>query len=138
MKRGGSVSGAVSLVMIFCVLCMAVFSVLTLATAVREQGLTELTARRAAEYYEADRQAVELLSALLTEGPAPDMGVDWSVTRGEEGSLVEFTIPVGEEQGLEVRALLRQDAAGWEILRWRTVYTGDWEANETIEIWDGT
>ena len=49
MKRGGTMTGAVSLVMIFCVLCMAVFAVLTLSTAVREQSLAELTAQRAAE-----------------------------------------------------------------------------------------
>lgn len=36
MRRGGTVSGAVSLVMIFAVLCLTVFSVLTLSTAVGE------------------------------------------------------------------------------------------------------
>ena len=60
MKRGGGVSGAVSLVMIFCVLCLAVFAVLTLATADREAKLAEMTARSAADYYEADRRAVEI------------------------------------------------------------------------------
>ena len=47
MKRGGSISGAVTLVMIFCVLCMAVFAALTLMTAKREAALTEVTARQA-------------------------------------------------------------------------------------------
>ena len=64
MKRSGGVSGAVSLVMIFCVLCLAVFAVLTLSTAVREQGLAELTAQRAREYYEADADAVAALVAI--------------------------------------------------------------------------
>lgn len=39
MRRGGTVSGAVSLVMIFVVLCLTVFSVLTLSTAVGESKL---------------------------------------------------------------------------------------------------
>ena len=47
MRRGGSVSGAVSLVMIFCILCLVIFSVLTLATADREYRLSEMTARNA-------------------------------------------------------------------------------------------
>ena len=64
MKRGGGVSGAVSLVMIFCVLCLAVFAVLTLATADREAKLAEMTARSAADYYEADHRAVEIAAAL--------------------------------------------------------------------------
>ena len=50
MRRGGSVSGAVSLVMIFCVLCLAVFATLTYVTADRERQLAELTARSAADY----------------------------------------------------------------------------------------
>ena len=70
MRRGG-VSGAVSLVMIFCVLYLAVFSALALATADREARLAELTAQRAADYYEADRRAVEIVEELLAgETPA--------------------------------------------------------------------
>lgn len=136
MRRGGGVSGAVSLVMIFCVLCLAVFAVLTLSTADREAKLAQLTAQNAANYYEADRQAVELLADLLRNGQT-DTDADWSETRGDDGTVVEFTLPVGEEQSLEVRARLSQDAASWEILRWRTVYSGEWAADETIEIWDG-
>ena len=133
MKRGGGVSGAVSLVMIFCVLCLAVFAVLTLSTADREAKLARLTAENAANYYEADRQAVELLAA----GRDIPADVDWAMPGGEEGTLVDLTLPVGEEQSLEVRARLSQDAGSWEILRWRSVYSGDWAADETIEIWDG-
>lgn len=135
MRRGGGVSGAVSLVMIFCVLCLAVFAVLTLSTADREAKLAQLTAQNGADYYAADRQAVELLSDLLSDGQT-DMAVDWSQTTDDEGTVVEFTLPVGEEQSLEVRARLNQNR--WEILRWRTVYSGEWAADETIEIWDGT
>ncbi len=43
MRRGGTVSGAVSLVMIFAVLCLTVFSVLTLSTAVGESKLAQAT-----------------------------------------------------------------------------------------------
>ena len=132
MKRGGGVSGAVSLVMIFCVL----FAVLTLSTADREAKLARLTAENAANYYEADRQAVELLADLAAGRDIP-ADVDWAMTGGEEGTLVDLTLPVGEEQSLEVRARLSQDAGSWEILRWRSVYSGDWAADETIEIWDG-
>lgn len=136
MKRGGGVSGAVSLVMIFCVLCLAVFAVLTLSTADREAKLAQLTAQNAENYYAADRQAVELLADLLGDGQT-DADADWSETRGDDGTVVEFALPVGEEQSLQVRARLSRDAASWEILRWRTVYSGEWAADETIEIWDG-
>ena len=86
MKRGGGVSGAVSLVMIFCVLCLAVFAVLTLATADRERNLAQLTAQRAEAYYEADRQATEVLAAMQMDGPIPaDVAVNRVTSAAPEG-----------------------------------------------------
>ena len=49
MKRSGSISGGISLVMIFCVLCMTVFAALTMVTAQREHDMARLTAQRAEE-----------------------------------------------------------------------------------------
>ena len=64
MRRGGSVCGAVSLVVIFCVLCMATFAALTFVTANRERALAELDAQRAAEFYKADFAATRIAAAL--------------------------------------------------------------------------
>ena len=64
MRRSGGVSGAVSLVMIFCVLCLVIFSVLTLSTAEREYKLSEKTVRNAEEYYRADYKATVIVAAL--------------------------------------------------------------------------
>ena len=138
MKRGGGVSGAVSLVMIFCVLCLAVFAVLTLATADRERNRAQLTAQSAEAYYEADRQATEVLAAMQMDGPIPaDVAVNRVTSAAPEGSeeTVSFTIPIGEEQGLEVEALLR--GGDVEVLRWQTAYTGGWETDDTLDLWSG-
>lgn len=132
MKRGGTMTGAVSLVMIFCVLCMAVFAVLTLSTAVREQGLAELTAQRAAEYYEADRQAAEIAAALIAGEAVEDAEVSYSFV--PEGTEASYTVPAGGELLLEVRLLLT--GSGYEVLTWRTIYAGDWVPDDTMELLD--
>ena len=129
MKRGG-VSGAVSRVMIFCGLCLAVFAVLTIATADREAKLTAMTAQNAADYYEADAIAVQAVAALWEGGTLPD-GVE--VT--QKGDAVSFSIPIGESQALEVEVSLERGAC--RILRWQTVYTGEWEPEEFMDLWDG-
>ena len=132
MKRSGGVSGAVSLVMIFCVMCLAVFSVLTLATADRESKLSEMAARNAAEYYRADRDATAIVAALQNGSPIPaDLDVD--IIR--EGDTASFFLPMGESQGLDVAVSL--GGGGCEILRWQTVYTGSWEPDEFLNFWDG-
>ena len=127
MKRGGSISGAVTLVMIFCVLCMAVFAALTLMTAKREAALTELTARQAQAYYEADRLATEKVAA-LARGEVPE-----DVTLS--GETASFTIPADGSLRLEVQA--RLDENGCAIEKWSTVYDGDWETDDSIEVWGG-
>ncbi len=134
MRRGGGAAGAVSLAMIFCVLCMAVFAVLTLSTAVSEAKLTALTAQRTEAYYQADAQAVTVL-ADLAAGRTP--AVEAALTETEAGMLAEFALPAGGELLLQVQAQLDRASGRWDILRWKTVYGGDWAADETIAIWDG-
>ena len=131
MRRGGSVSGAVSLVMIFCVLCLVVFTVLTLSTAVREQQLSDLTAERAQSYYQADAKAVETVAALRRGEISPEV----RYTQDDGAALAEFSIPAGGDLSLEVEVRLTDTQC--EILRWQTVYTGSWEIDDTIEVWDG-
>ena len=127
MKRGGSISGVVSLVMIFCVLCMAVFAALTMVTAQREHSLAEMTAERAAAYYEADRAASAAVAA-IARGERPD-GVTF---RGDEAS---FAAPAGGDTVLAVR--VRMTETGCRVLQWRTAFSGDWETDDRIQVWDG-
>ena len=130
VRKSGGVSGVVSLVMIFCVLCLAVFSVLTLATADREAKLSEMTARNAAEYYQADYTATAIAAALSHGGPLPtDVNVAW------DGNTASFRLPMGDVLGLDVAISVRDGS--YEILRWQTVYTGNWEPSGYLGLWDG-
>ena len=132
MRRSGSVSGAVSLVMIFCVLCLAVFAVLTLATAVREKTLSDLSAESTASYYEADTEATRTVASLLRgESPAAVR-----FEQSDDGRVASFAVELGEKQKLDVKVLLRTDGS-YEILRWATVYAAEWEADHSIDLWDG-
>ena len=128
MKRSGGVSGAVSLVMIFCILCLVIFSVLTLASADREYRLSEMTARNAAEYYRADCEAT-LIVAALRNGIEPEADIAW------EGDTATFVLPMGDSLGLEVAVAVGDGTC--EILRWQTVYTGEWEPDEFLNLWEG-
>lgn len=132
MKRGGSVSGAVSLVMIFCVLCLAIFAVLTYATAQREQKLSNVNAQIAREYYEADTRAVQIVSDLKA-GKEPT--VDFSKEPTIFGTVYSFSIPVGDEQELFVQVEINGE--NHSVLRWQTVYAGEWEPDYSLDIWDG-
>ena len=128
MKKSGGVSGAVSLVMIFCVLCMVIFSVLTHTTAERESTLSRKTEQYAKEYYQADYEATVIVAALRS-GTDPGVEVDW------DGDTASFLLPIGESLGLDVAVSLQ--GGDCEILRWQTVYTGVWEPDEFLDLWEG-
>ena len=128
MKRSGSVSGAVSLVMIFCILCLVIFSVLTYVTADRERRLSEKTAQNAEDYYKADRDATVIVSH-LQNGTNLDVEIDWN------GDKASFLLPVGDSLGLDVEVSVHGGAC--EILRWQTVYTGSWEPDQFLDLWEG-
>lgn len=130
MKRGGSVTGVVSLIMIFCVLCLSVFAVLTVATSQREHRMAQLFAERAEAYYAADKKAVETV-AELRRGGTP-MGVVY--TGAQEAS---FSVPVAGDQSLEVTVRLPEEDGGEvRILSWKTVYNGVWEPENGINLFE--
>lgn len=128
MKRGGGLSGAVSLVTIFCVLCLTVFAVLTLSAADRERRMAETAAERAAAYYEADRQATQWVAERTAAIPASNL---------PDGAVWASSFPFGESQTLEVEIRYELDAGAYRILRWQTVYSGDWETDDNLEVWGG-
>ena len=80
-------------------------------------------------YYQADCQAQEILSQLRA-GERPQ-----GVT--EEGENVfSYACPISDAQTLEVRVRLAGER--YEILAWRAVFTADWQADEDLDLWDGS
>ena len=133
MKRGGSVSGAVSLVMIFCVLCLALFTTLTVTTANRERQLSELTATRTKEYYAADTIASDIAEKIMSGQSPESVTVTGSDTDGTV--YASYSVAINDDQTLEV--VLAEKDGIWRVDEWRSVYTGEWEPDSDIDVWEG-
>ena len=130
--------GASSLLVIFAVLCLTVFAMLSLSTVQADKRLSDASAEAALAYYEADTEA-ERIFALLRGGELPD-GVtvaSYDPLEGETpgGSLYSYACPISETQAIEVELALQNGI--WTVLRWQAVSTTEWEADESIDIWDG-
>lgn len=136
MRRGGTVTGAVSLVMIFVVLCMTVFAVLTLSTAVGESRLAQATAEHIQAYYEADARATAIAAQIAASPMVSEIdGVPVAYSASEEGTHAAFSVPAGDNQELDIELLLQTPS--YAILKWELVYSGDWQADQSIAVWDG-
>lgn len=128
-KKGISAPGigGSALLVIFGVLCMSVFSMLSLSTALAEKRLSEASAQTVAAYYEADLQAQEILARLRAGEQVS--GVEVS------GNVYTYACPISENRWLEAELL--READGYMVLRWQTVALPP-EADRSLPVWNGT
>lgn len=132
--------GGSSLLVIFAVLCLTVFALLSLNTVLADRRLAEASAKSVTAYYEADCRAEEIFARLRMDGRAPE--ADSSLpdepgicrTKKEEGYVYTYSCPISETQTLWVELLQKDDI--WTVLRWQAVAkTQSQEVQQ--ELWDG-
>ena len=128
MRDNSSVSlvGGTSLLLIFSVLCLTVFAVLSLSTAKAGDQLSLSSEQSVLEYYAADTEAEEILATLRRGGYVD--GVE------EEDSVYSYSCPVNERTSLFVE--VRIDGTEYEILRWQTAVEESM-IEENWDVWDG-
>lgn len=119
-SRSGSPAGlgAPTVIVTFTTLCLVALALMTLSAARSDLALSEKTAAAVTAYYEAETEASEALAAFV-RGAAP-------------GDTADFAVPVDENRLLAVSAVMTED--GVEILSWRTVAVGDWDADDTLNV----
>ena len=126
-KRTPLAVGASSLMVIFAVLCLTVFALLTISTVRADGRLSHKAQTAIAGYYEADCRAEEIL-AQLRAGTVPA-----GVTR--EDGIFTYRCPISDTQALIVQVSL--EGSAYKIHRWQAVSTTDWQADDRIPVWDG-
>ena len=120
--------GGSSLLVIFAVLCLTVFALLSLSTVQADGRLSKIASQAVAKYYAADTGAEEIL-AKLRNGIVPEGVV-------QDGDCYSYSCPVSKTQELQVMVRVLPDS--YEVLRWQTVSTADWVAEDSLNVWDGT
>ena len=119
-RHSVGLQGGSSLMVIFGVLCLVVFAVLTLSAAQAGEKLQYASLEAANAYYAADNAAQEKIAELR---------------ENKEDGTHDFAIGVTDRQTLEVSVKI--DGNKYEILRYQTVYTADWQSDDSLLIWDG-
>lgn len=120
--------GGSSLLVIFAVLCLTMFALLGLSTVQADKRLADASAGSVQKFYEADARAEEIL-AQLRMGNVPE-----GVTA--EGDRYFYQCAVSDVQALAVEVSVSGES--YQILRWQLVSTTDWEADDSLSLWDGS
>ena len=118
--------GGTSLLVIFAVLCLSVFSLLSLRTVLAEKQASDAAARAIDAYYQADLEA-QTIFARLRAGEAVS-----SVTVA--GDRYHFACPISQQQTLEVA--LQKQGTDWAILQWQAVAHTE-APDQTLPVWGG-
>lgn len=120
--------GGSSLLVIFIVLCLTVFAMLSLSSVQADGRLGMASAEAVRAYYVADCEAEEIL-AQLRQGIVPE-GVTVS------GNRYLYECAVSGTQRLVVEVEITGE--DYRVLRWQTESTVLWEEDDTLNLWDGT
>jgi len=118
--------GGSSLLVVFAVLCLVVFALLSLSTVQAERRTSNAARDAAAAYYSADLEAERIFARLRSGEEIPG-------TLREDGTY-SYGCTISENQMLIVE--LAKDESAWRILRWQSV-ARQGEVDETLPVWDG-
>ncbi len=129
--------GGSSLLVIFAVLCLTVFALLSLSTVQADDRLGRASAEAVSGYYEADTRAEAILARL--RGGERLEGVDFATSAADPGrTTVSYACAISETQALRVRVVFPNGLGDdYEIEEWQAVSTADWEPEDGITVWDG-
>lgn len=129
--------GSSSLILIFIVLCLVTFSVLSLGNAKREDALSQRSADSVQEYYRADAQGEAFLQM-----------ADQALLKGDKDSLAPYLqsdtgtyctdVSMDAGQALRVELALDWEKKTCEILSWKVYHQEDYEIDQSIPVWSGT
>lgn len=118
--------GGSSLLVIFAVLCLTVFALLSLSTVQAEKQLSDTAADAVTAYYKADLEAERIFARLRSGEPVP--GVQ------ERAGIYSYACPISNNQTLLVQLQKAEDT--WTVLRWQAAAQPE-EISQTLPVWDG-
>ena len=128
--------GIISMTVILSVLCLTVFSVLALSTALSEKKFSEKRAAALQVYYAAETEAATVFNAMQAAWENGENIYAFAENKGvsAEGNSFSFHKSIDAGQELQVELYLSD---GFEIKKWQVISKIDWTPDESLHVWDG-
>ena len=143
--------GYVSVMLIFAVICLTIFAVLSFKAAISTDTFNERSGDFLKQYYAADSQAKETLSKLndcmleargsmffdedFQEGAKAIEGV--TVSQTPQGFAAKYIVPINDRQELAV-SILFDNNGKYKIEQWQSRDMSVETSDPHLGVWDGT
>ena len=151
---GGSAGvGYISIMLIFTVICLTIFAVLSFQAAYSNNRIAVRSGEYSQQYYDADASAKMILSELdalaaehqagfafdedFSAAAARIPGVSVSASPG--GVRADYSVEINERLELSVSVDFHRNTGGerYSILCWKSVSSGEVTADDHPSVWDG-
>ncbi len=142
--------GTPTLILIFMILCLVTFGMLSLSTAKSEWNLAQRNADSVTEYYRVDKEGEAFYQMVLQtvdhaqkeEGDLQAFQNTLSKELGEyydsESGTISTQIPMKRSQSLSIKLSPIPDKAGKILIsQWKVIQTEDYEIDQSLPVWNG-
>ena len=150
-QSGGRANiGTSSLILIFIILCLTIFGLLSLSSAGSDWNLAKKNAQSIAGYYEADNLAVEftaMVEETLSQCRLASNDEEYRQLvkeklgsyYQEESGTVQTDIEMPYVQMLHVELEIDwEEDMGYRILAWNVYHSVDYEIDRSMPVWTGS
>lgn len=134
---------------IFIILCMVIFSVLSLSTVIKDRTYTQKNADRTLAYYNANNQAEEHLAQIdsilctastydtcLKELESLDY-ISFSTNDKSSNISLTYSVPINETEILKVVLDINPDSRErYTILTWQQISLSEWENKSSLSVYE--
>ena len=144
--------GLTSLILIFIILCLATFSLLSLSSARGDQSLAVRSAQAVTEYYQADAQGEKWLKqadAILQKETigvmsqdeiktlAGNVALELGCNVDEKTGYISTDISMERGQALHIDLALTGNENRYEVKSWYVYDSGNYEIDDSMPVWGG-
>lgn len=151
--------GLSSLFMVFVILCLTAFGILSFSATKSDWNLTQKHVQSVQAYYSADSKVQQVLadidsklSQLLQQNPSMKESelarglngtiihdISLSLIEDSSGSYIAFSVPVGSIQEIQVEMQPMLGSERYRVLRYRLAASQEWDgADQPITVWQGS
>ena len=152
--------GSASIILVFAVLCLTVFSLITNVVARNDKALADAEAELVKGYYAGDTLAEQILAKIIEIAeerydageheekiftgiiendaiPRTIFGVDIETSRDMDTftAVVRYVCNLSDKKALYVELAFEMDS--YEVRSWKMTDTDKWEFDDTLNVWLG-
>lgn len=131
--------GGPTLLMVFVILCINIFAVISYMSALRDYNLSEKSAEMITKYYEADTKATNVLSDIaydiklntVYENKYKDIN-DFAILDEVDTLKVKYKVPIKKDIVLSVVVEFPKNSSKYRVLEWKMINNKLIEENDSV------